>query len=106
MKHIQVYDPALCCSTGVCGPGVDPDLVRVAALLAKLKKDGHTVERYNLGQQPTEFVSNQTVKETLDKEGVECLPLIFVDGKIVSRGEYPGLATWNSWLGEEPVSTS
>ncbi|MAB77643.1 MAG: arsenical resistance operon transcriptional repressor ArsD [Verrucomicrobiales bacterium] len=98
MKNIQVYDPALCCPTGVCGPSVDPDLVRVSALIAKLKKDGHSVERYNLGQQPTEFITNSVVKTVLAEEGVECLPLIFIDGQLVSRGEYPDLSVWNGWL--------
>jgi len=28
---IQVLDPPRCCSTGVCGPNVDPELVRFAA---------------------------------------------------------------------------
>jgi hypothetical protein len=105
MKNIQVYDPALCCPTGVCGPSVDPELVRVSALLAKLKNDGHSVERYNLGQQPTEFVTNAAVKTVLDEEGVESLPLIFIDSQLVSRGKYPSLSVWNDWLEEESPDT-
>ncbi len=31
MTTIEVFDPAMCCSTGVCGPQVDPDLARFAA---------------------------------------------------------------------------
>jgi arsenite methyltransferase len=43
--HIQVYDPAMCCSTGVCGPDVDPALVRFAADVKWLQERGVPVER-------------------------------------------------------------
>ena len=36
MTHLQVFDPPMCCSTGVCGPQVDPELPRFAAA----RKDG------------------------------------------------------------------
>jgi hypothetical protein len=42
----------MCCSTGVCGPGVDPQLARFAADVAWLQGQGVTVERFNLAQQP------------------------------------------------------
>ena len=40
---IRVFDPAMCCSTGVCGPSVDPDLARFAADVDWLQKQGVTV---------------------------------------------------------------
>lgn len=86
---VQVYDPPMCCSTGICGPGVDPALVEFTADLEWLKRQGIEVERYNLSQQTQAFVSNSTVTDSLKKEGNECLPLIIVDGEIVSKGAYP-----------------
>jgi hypothetical protein len=88
MKSIQVYDPPMCCSTGLCGTEVDPALVNFAALLAQLSRKGVTVERYNLGQQPMAFVQNPAVKALLETEGMEVLPLIFVDGIIHLKGRY------------------
>ncbi len=88
MKTIQVYDPPMCCSTGLCGTEIDPALVSFAALLTQLGQKGVKVERYNLGQQPMAFVQNPTVKALLDKEGVEVLPLIFVDGEVRVKGRY------------------
>ena len=88
MKSIQIYDPPMCCSTGLCGTEIDPALVRFAATLAQLSRDGVKVERYNLGQQPMAFVQNPVVKSLLDQEGMEVLPLIFVDGKIHLKGRY------------------
>ncbi len=89
MLKIQVYDPAMCCSTGVCGPGVDPALPRVAADLEWLKSKGVEVERYNLAQEIAAFTCNPTVKQALNSQGTKCLPMTLVDGKVVWEGEYP-----------------
>lgn len=89
MKKLEVFDPPMCCSSGVCGPKVDPVLPRFAGDLEWIKTQGVHVMRYNLAQQPMMFAENATVKEALEKEDVGCLPLILVDGKIVSRSVYP-----------------
>lgn len=89
MKTIQVYDPPMCCSTGICGTDINPDLVSFAALLSQLGTSGVTVERYNLGQRPMAFVQNPAVKALLDKEGSDALPLIFLDGEVYLKGRYP-----------------
>lgn len=101
MKTIQVYDKPMCCSTGVCGPQIDPVLPRFAADLAWLKSQGHQVERFNLAQQPAAFVQNAEVQQLLATQGTDCLPLITVDGRILSRGEYPSRETLDIWLGSE-----
>ncbi|MGB8886270.1 MAG: arsenite efflux transporter metallochaperone ArsD [Candidatus Korobacteraceae bacterium] len=89
MSKIQVFDPAMCCSTGVCGPAVDPVLPRFAADLEWLKSKGVEVERFNLAQQVADFVANPLVKQTLNSKGTKCLPLILVDGELKSEGSYP-----------------
>ena len=89
MTSIQVYDPPMCCSTGLCGNEIDPTLVSFAALLAQLGQQGVKVERYNLGQQPMAFIQNPAVKALLDAEGVAALPLLFVDGEMRLKGRYP-----------------
>lgn len=89
MKKIEVYDPPMCCSTGICGPSVDEKLVRFVADLDWLKSQGVIVERYNLSQQPGEFVKSTLVKTTLEKDGNDCLPMIVVGDAVVSKGSYP-----------------
>ncbi|MCA9143622.1 MAG: arsenite efflux transporter metallochaperone ArsD [Planctomycetaceae bacterium] len=89
MAKIEIYDKPMCCSTGICGPEVDPILPRFAADLDWLKAQGHQVERSNLAQQPAAFAGNASVREVLAAEGVDSLPLIVVDGTIVSRANYP-----------------
>ena len=80
MKNIQVYDPPMCCSTGACGPDIDPVLPRFAGFLVHLAGAGVKVERFNLAQQPLAFVQNPAVKALLDQGGVAVLPAIFIDG--------------------------
>lgn len=99
MKTIQVYDKPMCCSTGVCGPQVDPVLPQFAADLDWLKSQGHHVERYNLAQQPMAFIQNKSVHQLLGSEGTDCLPLILVDGEIVSRQDYPSREELANWVG-------
>jgi len=89
MKRVAVFDPPMCCSTGVCGPKVDPALVKFAADLHWLANQRIAVERYNLPQQPQAFAANALVKSALHEHGNDCLPLILLDGSIVSQGRYP-----------------
>ncbi|HLZ34137.1 MAG TPA: arsenite efflux transporter metallochaperone ArsD, partial [Nitrospira sp.] len=74
---------------GVCGPKVDPVLVRFAADLHWLANQRIAVERYNMAQQPQAFAASAVVKTALQEHGNECLPLILLDGSIVSQGHYP-----------------
>ncbi len=99
MSKIQVYDPPMCCSTGVCGPSVDPVLPRFAADLDWLKNQGVAVERYNLSQQPAAFAENGVVTQALKDRGNDCLPMILVDGKIVADGQYPQRSTLAALVG-------
>lgn len=97
MTTIQIFDPALCCSTGVCGVAVDQALVNCAADVDWAKQNGAQLERFNLAQQPLAFAENPTVKAFLERSGAEALPLILVDGEVALAGRYPNrteLARW------------
>lgn len=104
-KSIQVFDKPMCCSTGICGPQVDPVLPRFAADLDWLKSHGVRVERFNLAQQPLEFAQNAVVRELLTQHGTECLPVVLVDGQVTSQGQFPTreqLAQWTDITTETP----
>jgi len=103
MKNIQVYDKPMCCSTGICGPTVDPVLPQFAADLDWLKQQGHQVERYNLAQQPQAFIENKAIHQLLGSEGTDCLPVVIVDGEIVSRKVYPSRDTLTDWTTGSPA---
>ena len=89
MLKIEVFDPPLCCSTGVCGPQIDPDLARAAADFKWLSERGIEITRYNLSQEPNVFASHPIVKQELTTRGNACLPLILANGRILSAGFYP-----------------
>lgn len=89
---IRVFDPAMCCSTGVCGPSVEPDLARFAADVDWLQKQGVSVERFNLSQQPGAFAETPAVKEALAR-GVDVLPLVMVGDRVAVEGAYPSRET-------------
>lgn len=89
MKRLEIFDPPMCCSTGVCGPSVDPVLPRFAADLHWLANEGVEIKRYNLAQEPQAFAANPSVKAALTEHGNACLPLLVVNGKIASQGVYP-----------------
>jgi AhpD family alkylhydroperoxidase len=99
MKKIQIYDPPMCCSTGVCGPDVDPKLVRFAADLKWLGDQGAAVERFNLTQTPVAFAENEIVRTALTEKGEAALPLVLVDGRSVASGTYPTRDELAGWLG-------
>ncbi len=106
MIALRVFDPAMCCSTGICGPAIDPQLARFAADLDWLKGQGVSVERFNLSQQPAAFAGDAAVKTALETKGEEALPLIEVNGEVKSTGTYPTRADLAAWAGLDPAITS
>ena len=105
MKVVQVFDPALCCSSGVCGVDVDETLVRFSADIDWAKQNGTHIERFNLAQQPLAFAENATAKAFLERSGQDALPLILVDGRQVLSGRYPTRDELSTWL-EVPEAPS
>lgn len=89
---IRVFDPAMCCSSGVCGPSIDPELARFAADVDWLQKQGVKVERFNLSQQPAAFAETAAVKAALER-GTDVLPLVMVDDRVAVEGAYPSRET-------------
>lgn len=89
MTRVDVFDPPLCCSTGVCGPTVDPLLAAFAADMEWLASQGASVARYNLAHDPQAFLAHPVVGDLIRREGHACLPLVLVDGEVVGHGAYP-----------------
>lgn len=111
MKRMQIFEPAMCCSTGLCGVGVDQELLRISTVLNGMQKNGVKVDRFNLSSAPQEFVTNKTVSMYIKEKGVDGLPAIVLDGEIVIAGRYPTneefiklLDIPRNYLGEEVKS--
>jgi hypothetical protein len=101
MITIKVFEPAMCCATGVCGSTVDPQLTRFASDIAWLKSCGIEVHRFNLAQHPEAFARDAVVTEELGR-GLKTLPLVFVNGHLRSRGKYPTRQELAEWGGISP----
>ena len=95
---VEIFDPAMCCSTGVCGPSVDPDLTRVASAVYSLEKKGVDITRYNLANDPSAFSDNEMVNKVLHEKGVDALPLTLLDNEVVRVGTYPTNEDFAEWF--------
>jgi len=109
MKKMQIFEPAMCCSTGLCGVGVDSELLRISTVLNTLKKNDVEVQRFNLSNSPQEFINNIVVNNFINTKGVDKLPVTVLDGEIVIAGRYPAneefvklLNVPMSFLGQQP----
>lgn len=89
MKNLTIYDPAMCCPTGMCGVSIDPEFLRVATALYTLKRNGVEVYRYNLSSTPEEFVKSTVVNDCINQNGADILPLTVLDNVIVLTKRYP-----------------
>lgn len=88
---VQIYDPPMCCSTGLCGPTQDQTLLDVNEMILDLKKNGYQVERYQMTTQPQVFLGNSEVMRLVREKQMDALPVVTVHGKVVAVGRYPKL---------------
>ncbi len=90
MTELQLYEEAMCCSTGVCGPDPDDELVEVSAALDQLDDEFEDVEisRANMQHNIDEFLETQRIYDLVQEHGPSILPITVVDDEIVAREEY------------------
>ncbi|WP_030517809.1 arsenite efflux transporter metallochaperone ArsD [Nocardia sp. NRRL WC-3656] len=99
MNTVEIFEPALCCSSGVCGPDVDQNLVEFSADLDWVSSHGGTVARHNMAADPMVFATNDAVRIFLERSGSDGLPLVLVNGATVLTGRYPSRAELSKWTG-------
>lgn len=99
MSVIRVFEPALCCNTGVCGPELDQELVDFTAAVNALKARGADIARANLASDPSLFAQNPVVVNFLQTAGSEGLPLTLVDDVTVLTGRHPRLDELERYAG-------
>ena len=106
MKKLNIFDPAMCCDTGICGVDADTALIEFASNLDWLQKNGVEVQRFNLAQEPAAFINDPLIKAEINESGESCLPLLVLEGEVISRGVYPDRQQLQSWTGIEPLQQS
>lgn len=105
MAAIRIYEPALCCDTGVCGVDVDQSLVEVTATVRSLQDLGADIQRHNLATDPLAFTTDETVRAFMHVVGSTGLPLTVVDGVTVATGAYPSKTQLLAFAGLAPVTS-
>ncbi len=105
MINMEIYEPAMCCPTGLCGPSPDPTLLSFSDTVLALKKQGVEINRFNLAQQLKAFRDNSKVSELLRKNGKKILPITLVNGEIIKTSVYPSYEELCKTLGLEPLKS-
>jgi len=106
MIELKIFEPAMCCETGVCGVEADTALINFTADIEWLRKQGNLVQRFNLAQEPSAFISDPLIKAEINEHGESCLPLFVLDGEVISRGSYPDRAQLRLLTGIKSSSQS
>ena len=86
---VEIYDPPLCCPTGLCGPTLDQTLLDVDEMVLALQTEGHPVERYQMTSSPQAFLRNAEVMALVRERQMDALPIIVVRGRVLKTGTYP-----------------
>lgn len=104
MSRVEIFDPVMCCSTGVCGTDVDPTLSRFAADVHWLAGQGVVIDRATLSQEPAKFIANDAVRQALEADGITALPMVVVEGAVKAKGHYPSRSQLAAWAGVPMVA--
>jgi hypothetical protein len=88
-RRVELYEPAMCCQTGVCGPSVDQQLIDVREDLRWAEAEGAQVARHNLSSDPDAFVANPKVTGLMQAFGQDALPVLVIDGDVAIHGRHP-----------------
>jgi hypothetical protein len=96
---IEIFDPPLCCPSGICGPTVDQTLINVNEMIASLQKEGVLIERYQMTSHPHAFINNPEVMKLVQEKQMAALPITVISSKVIKTGAYPTLEEINDALG-------
>jgi len=91
-RRIDIFDPSMCCSSGLCGPAADPVLLRVNEAVSRLEKEyaDLTISRHMFGRAVKAFTETPVVMDLIQEQGLTALPITVLNGReVVAAGRYP-----------------
>ena len=91
LADVEIFDPPLCCPTGLCGPVLDTTLVDLSEAVFALQSEGRTVVRHMMTADPQAFMRNREVYDLIKARQLEALPITLVRGQVVKTSAYPTL---------------
>jgi len=89
---VEIFDPPMCCPTGICGPTIDQALLDLNEMVMALQSQGVSVARYQMTSHPNAFLGNAEVMKLVREQQMAALPITVVRGKVVKTKTYPSLA--------------
>lgn len=89
-NNLIIYEGAMCCSTGVCGPEPDKELIEFNETLKKVTREFNNLEitRAGLSFDVKMFMENKEVFQLVKEKGKEILPITAINGKIIAEKRY------------------
>lgn len=91
-KHeLIVYEGAMCCSTGVCGPEPDRDLIVFSETVKRLQSEyGErlTIMRASLTFNSLIFMAHPEIARMVKEKGPEILPITTINGELIAGQKY------------------
>jgi hypothetical protein len=100
---VEIFDPPMCCPTGMCGPTIDQTLLDLNEMVMSLQSEGISVARYQMNSHPNAFINNTEVMKLVREQQMEALPITVVRGKVVKTKAYPTLAEVKTHLDGVPL---
>jgi hypothetical protein len=85
---IEIFDPPLCCPTGLCGPSLDQTLLDVSEMIQRFQSEGYSIKRYQMTSHPQAFISNPEVMRLVREKQMDALPITMVHGKVIKIAGY------------------
>lgn len=95
---VELFDPPMCCPTGLCGPTLDQTLLDVNEMIFNLQAEGLQVARYQMASEPQAFLNNADIMRLVREQQMAALPITVVRGKVIKVGKYPSLTEIKSNL--------
>lgn len=86
---VEIFDPPMCCPTGLCGPTLDQSLLDANQMVQSLKDDGIQVARYQMSTHPHMFLKHPEIMRMVRERGMEVFPVTVIGGNILKSGSYP-----------------
>jgi hypothetical protein len=98
LATVEIFEPPMCCPTGLCGPTLNETLLDLNEMILSLQAEGVSIERYQMTSHPQAFLSNPEVMRLVREQQMAALPITAIRGKVIKAGEYPTLTEIKSNL--------
>jgi hypothetical protein len=89
--ELTIYEGAMCCATGVCGPEPDRELIEFNETLKRLANEysgNLKIMRASLVFNSLMFFANPEIARLVKENGPGILPITTLNGSIVARQKY------------------